>query len=590
MKVEVKQEVILDHKSIEREDRTANGCDNDIPERPRKKMCFASRKLVRNEPLTFVVSENRCRLRRLLGKLVREQNWKEASGVLSTLLRGVDHSGLMEDKKKYWAVLEILNHIGNNYIPSFKIKSIYEAWMGSYPSMKKKYLIQLDYVLFLLAERNFKEAYSIINFLALDPISASDPFVNMMVGLICYQLWYLGIPKEMQLKKDDVQGSLDDHVMDPLGGCNVKPELADYSVVNDIVSTQEEKILNHDISDGSFGDRKCRSSHIVENPLAQHALSGKGFYKECSEMNEAKVHPDKDDEDILDFSTPYPYGIDYSMYLREEAKDEHYINAVKYLRVALYSTTPILAALLPLIQLLLLGDQVEEALRELKKFSQNSSALLPLRLRASLLECFGKSNTSRLSTCYEDILKKDPTCHHSLGALISMCRNGSYNIEPLLEMIASHLDVTFAACDIWEEFALCLFRLQSEKSLYEEDQMSTAQQTDRSHCKTASSFYCSGMPFLFMKSEVRKSWMLRCRWWSTRHFNKKIHLSEMQAGDWQLLTVKAACASHLYGPEFYYVQNVYTSLNSDTYKELITFLEKHLRNSMNLHKNLSRTC
>ncbi|KAG9446000.1 hypothetical protein H6P81_012128 [Aristolochia fimbriata] len=573
MKEEVKQEVNMDHKFIKGAAEAVNGCYDEISKMPRKKMYSASTKLPINEPSIFVLPEHRRRLRHLLGKLVREQNWKEASGVLSTLLGGVDRSGLMEDKRKYWAVLEILSHIENNHVPLLKIKSIYEVWMGSYPSsMKQKYLIQLDYVLLLLTERNFEEACSTIKFLVMDPTSASDPVVNMLAGLICYQLWYLGIPKEMQLKKDDMHDSLDDHVMDPIGCCNVKSEAMDYSVDNSSPYTQEQKIHNHYVSDGWLDNRQCESTCIVDNPLVQHVFSGKGFYnKESSEMNEPKASPDKDEECFLDFSTPYPYGlstsllpirlpqsrvdIDYRLHLREEAKNEHYINALKYLRVALYSTTPMLAALIPLVQLLLLGDQVEEALKELKKFSQNSSALLPLRLRANLLQCFGKSNIAGLSTCYEDILKKDPTCHHSLGALISMYRNGSYNMELLLEIIASHLDATFAACDIWKEFVLCLFRLQNEKSLYEDDQMSTAQQRDRGIYKTVPSFCSSGIPSLFIKSEVRKPWILRCRWWSTRHFSKKIYLLEMQAGDWELLTVKAACAAHLYGPEFHYVEN-----------------------------------
>lgn len=42
------------------------------------------------------------------------------------------------------------------------------------------------------------------------------------------------------------------------------------------------------------------------------------------------------------------------------------------------------------------------------------------RLRASLLECVGGRQPTFLSTSYEDILKKDPTCSHSLADCTKM--------------------------------------------------------------------------------------------------------------------------------------------------------------------------
>ncbi|RVX02021.1 hypothetical protein CK203_019447 [Vitis vinifera] len=101
------------------------------------------------------------------------------------------------------------------------------------------------------------------------------------------------------------------------------------------------------------------------------------------------------------------------IHLHRELINDYYKSAVKYLKLALYSTPPILAALLPFIQvisifffilflafslklklskeeeswktendvtrLLLLGGQVKEALNELEKFSHNSNATLPIR-------------------------------------------------------------------------------------------------------------------------------------------------------------------------------------------------------------------
>ena len=46
------------------------------------------------------------------------------------------------------------------------------------------------------------------------------------------------------------------------------------------------------------------------------------------------------------------------------------------------------------------------------------------RLKASLLECVSGRQPTVLLTSYEDILKKDPTCSHSLAELIRLYKNG----------------------------------------------------------------------------------------------------------------------------------------------------------------------
>lgn len=48
--------------------------------------------------------------------------------------------------------------------------------------------------------------------------------------------------------------------------------------------------------------------------------------------------------------------------------------------------------------------------------------------------------------------------------------SGSYKSSHLITMIALHLDATFAAYNIWEEFATCILILQTQNSFLE-DQM-----------------------------------------------------------------------------------------------------------------------
>lgn len=48
------------------------------------------------------------------------------------------------------------------------------------------------------------------------------------------------------------------------------------------------------------------------------------------------------------------------------------------------------------------------------------------RLRAVLLQRFDRNNSLLLHSCFEDILKKDPTCHDALAKLNKMHQNGTF--------------------------------------------------------------------------------------------------------------------------------------------------------------------
>lgn len=103
-------------------------------------------------------------------------------------------------------------------------------------------------------------------------------------------------------------------------------------------------------------------------------------------------------------------------------------------------------------------------------------------------------------------------------------------------MIALHLDATYSSSGIWGELASCFLELQTMlNSGYEEDCMSTVQQTNDNVGKPEYSIPLNLIHPVFMKSEARNSWRLRCRWWSSRHFSKDKYLSEVQAGKYEFL-------------------------------------------------------
>uniref|UniRef100_A0A0A9DYK6 Uncharacterized protein n=1 Tax=Arundo donax TaxID=35708 RepID=A0A0A9DYK6_ARUDO len=260
-----------------------------------------------------------------------------------------------------------------------------------------------------------------------------------------------------------------------------------------------------------------------------------------------------------------------------------YEDAVKCLRVALHSNPPVMAALLPLIQILLLGDKLKDALNELERICHGSTTALPFRLRGKLLEYFDQNQISTISSCYEEALKRDPTCNYSLERLIKMHRKGYYNTIQLLEAIALHLDSFNGKPCIWEELVSCFLRLFSDQTADYEDCIScTNVQGDkglRAFSKTSS---------VFFERLTRESWKVRCRWWMHHHFSENAYTSETLTGDCKLLAAKAACASHLFGPEFPYVKAVGSYLAKQQALNEIGFLIRNKQNSVRLLQTLEK--
>eukprot|EP00268_Persea_americana_P057573 TRINITY_DN6903_c0_g1_i6.p1 TRINITY_DN6903_c0_g1~~TRINITY_DN6903_c0_g1_i6.p1 ORF type:complete len:601 (-),score=113.21 TRINITY_DN6903_c0_g1_i6:168-1970(-) len=577
-----------------------NSDSNAVPEKPTKAVHFMQPKgkARYNNSLT----EHRHRLADLLSKLLREHNWKEASGVLSMLMKGTSYRNFsMLTHKKYLAALEILSRSGDTHLNPIKIKHIHDIWTSKHAGgkavTKKRYLIQLGFALYSLTQRDIEEALDAIKFLSQAPESRLDPFVNMLAGLIFYQLWYSGIPEETQLRNSDIHMASDANGTDSNDFPYVKPEQDDCSNNHSSVAMQDVKFPAQSDIVKSKANRPSEQCHH-ESSTSEFSM------KPSAEMVEDEALSFNHDNNFIDASVSFPYDLDasllpirvgqttldmYSAYLERETSKEHHANAVKHLQQALHSTPPVSAALLPLIQLLLLVDQVDEALKELEDFCQSSNSVLPFRLKASLLECVSGRQPTVLLTSYEDILKKDPTCSHSLAELIRLYKNGNYNVESLLEMIALHLDATYGLAGTWGELASCFLGLQTIlNSGYEEDCMSTVQHTNDTVGKPACSTSFNLIHPMFMKSEVRKSWRLRCRWWSSRHFSKDKYLSEVQAGDWELLTFKAACASHLYEPKFEYADKVLSGLKENEDGERYLFLQMHFQKSLKLRVNLNR--
>ncbi|XP_031503515.1 uncharacterized protein LOC116266434 [Nymphaea colorata] len=554
--------------------------------------------------------EHKCHLRRLLRKMMREQKWKGAAGVLSTLLKGTCKDYLsLKNRRKYWASLELLRRIGFSSGNLWKLERIYEIWSskqrpGNRTSRKKKYLIQLEHALLLLMEAKVEDAYNITKFLVQEGECRNDSIIHLVHGLILYQMWYAGIPEGLQLRT---------------GG---RHEAAAFSS-SDVLSIHRSRSrpVEAPDSDNAIDNLKeCASGYNSESSIGNCKNTCFGINDKSSNRKPARrSHPCKlymdptaeirveesictDDSYEADFSVSYAYlGSDFLpiriQNLQQEAVDlidscrmmvnEFFKDAVKHLQLALSSKPPVFAALPLLVQLLLLGGQVEDALELLKNFSLNSEHSLPSRLRAYLLVHLRSKNLRQLSACHEDALRKDPTSSDSLIHLIKMHESGNYVMEKLIEMIAIHLDATCGTSYVWQHLAVLLLQVQTKQFQYEDDRFST-EHAYKGNTSLPSFTNTVLLPKMFSGREQQKVWKLRCRWWYTRHFSSKINLNENGTGDLQLLTCKAACAAHFYGRSFEYVADVYNVLKKQDGGSHIAVLKKHIDSCLDLQNKLNR--
>ncbi|KAI3887504.1 hypothetical protein MKX03_032013 [Papaver bracteatum] len=562
------------------------------------------------------------RLTLILKKLIRFHKWIEASGVLSALMQGTElEKSPKENRIKYWAALELAHKEGGE-LRELRVRALYDVWTRKNGKMmhwlpKEKYLFQMQYFLYRLTvlahghrevetKKDIKdeagkkkdilgEAELTITHLVNDKDFESEPIANTVVGLIYYELWYMSSTlKEMKLRKFD---TYERSAVSEISGINSYNEFEDLDGQNSVNVGNAESTVQRD-SDTSIVDKKKHHMDIDVIPLREETKffsQEQGLYDEessgviCSKEMPYQ-HPGGNT------SIFYSRGLQTSLLpLRlpslcenmEEDIDSHrgrvnenYGKAVNHLRRALYSTSPVCASLLPLVQLLLLGDQVEPALEELENVSQRSNAELPFRLKANLLEGFNGMNALVLSTCYENMLKTDPTSINAVTNLISLYKNGDYSLELLVEVIALYLDATSGPCNVWEELASCFLKVSQIEDVLE----STNSNSEGSHIRNLGISSTAGK-FITVGTS-RSVWKLRRKWWPLRHFLIRDIPLEMQAGDWHLLAFKAGCASHLYGPEFDYVKAVCNCLEIEKNTDLLLLLQRHRNNSIMLFKHM----
>ncbi|XP_063947348.1 uncharacterized protein LOC108192343 isoform X2 [Daucus carota subsp. sativus] len=505
---------------------------------------------------------HQARLRGFLRKLVMRQNWDEAA-------------------------LELLQHTDSEASSKNKFQDVFETWMRKLATprewqTKDRFLVQLEYIMFCLTRGKTEEASQAVIWLRQEREFQKNRLSNLVVGLVYCQEWYDTLCMEfptLNLRRAPDQSEMSEPEFE------MSFEDPRSYIADDFQEDNHTVKCNSDASVGNYKEMECEGDPKVSSNVDIQMQTPHSFHRPQSFY----VHSSENDEEdsfsgyasIFNVQGLEPWwlasrvlytvkDLDEFLYLQKKVYNESYKGALKYLRAALDSTPPTLEALFPLVQMLLIGDQVKEAIDEVEKFSSDSPVYA--RYKASLFEHFDSNNHIRLSTCFEDALNKDPQCTHSLTRLLWLHEQGHYSTEKLLEMIALHLDATYADRNIWKEFASCFLKLSPS----EEDRISTC--NDKTLQGQSKNF--NRKPVRVADSVMGKEWKLRCRWWMTRHFSKMILVSEFEADDVQLLTYKAASACHLYGQDFEYVTKVSEYLEKDINNSaMLSILQTHMQYS-----------
>lgn len=133
------------------------------------------------------------------------------------------------------------------------------------------------------------------------PESRLDPFVNMLAGLIFYQLWYSGIPEETQLRNSDIHMASDANGTDSNDVPYVKPEQDDCSNNHSSVAMQDVKFPAQSDIVKSKANRPSEQCHH-ESSTSEFSM------KPSAEMVEDEASSFNHDNNFIDASVSFPYG------------------------------------------------------------------------------------------------------------------------------------------------------------------------------------------------------------------------------------------------------------------------------------------
>ncbi|XP_076925065.1 uncharacterized protein LOC143587751 [Bidens hawaiensis] len=312
-------------------------------------------------------SEHRKRLRCILRQLVRRQNWEEACGVLSLLLKGTyKESGVRSNRNKYWATLELLERMKAAKLEHKTVRKVYDIWMKkdgdgkNKRSLKGRLDVHLEFLLFHLSRSKTDDAIQTIISLKQDRDFSKDPIANLVVGLAYCHIWYKGISKEVCVRLHDdshesstsiqsgmseSQGMMSVHYSNGQEGADVEIQKPDSntSVGNYKQEVKKEK-PEYDELHMNFDELHMISDESDQNGnTARFPHTGDKVYGSIVNTHDLEGL-------LMPIRFPKTNSFEDFISLQNSIKNDHYKAAVDHLKKALHSTPPAYEALLPLIQ------------------------------------------------------------------------------------------------------------------------------------------------------------------------------------------------------------------------------------------------
>eukprot|EP00250_Pteridium_aquilinum_P009629 c18811_g1_i1 orf=239-1561(+) len=397
------------------------------------------------------------------------------------------------------------------------------------------------------------------------PPYRDHPLANYVHGLIRYYQWFelvqQEVEKESQRRAVGNVNRVDVDFSEGVGEndgvfSDDRTHKAGFS--NEYTFRLDDDLLSEDTS--TF-DANCNkgngfqsSKKIHREPISLNVKEETpwNFYDDAEEDNEKSymkkarvVYATDLDGRLFPFSLPSQYlGKSYIISMGTATLKNSHSTAVKHLRDTLSLDRHSTAALLPLVQLMLAGADVEGAFSEIEKCCQKFSDCNSFRMKCMLLESLTPKNKDMLIYAYEEVLMKDPSSVHPIERLIDMHKAGEYRTKFLLQNLGLHLDACPGSLLVWRKLALCFRRLKEAESEHAKetvvvDEDLAAQET-------------SEVDFLQQES-VQEAWKLRKRWWLVKHFRDECIGEELNSKGIQWLVFKAASAAHIYGSHMQYV-------------------------------------
>lgn len=226
---------------------------------------------------------NRRRLGLILHELAGAHRWRDAARVVSTLLSGNRKPDSYEETRRMFvAAMEIHKRLAEDSSVQYggrssyylRTQKLFNVWMRKliwFPSCPKKNLVTLELALFYLSQGNIDNAHIATRTLIANGKLQTEPILNLVHGLISFDKWYSGLPKDMQVEDFDVYDE----------SCGISMKSNGSAGTDLLVNSNEDSM---DIDESSLAT--CSSESSINNENIDKKMNNKpGFLHPKEEMD-----------------------------------------------------------------------------------------------------------------------------------------------------------------------------------------------------------------------------------------------------------------------------------------------------------------